>query len=55
MTAPALVTFECPTCALRYTAHPAATVTCTHAGTRHDAKRVAVAVEVQPLNMEPAQ
>ncbi len=45
VTALAVVAYVCPRCAKRYTAPPGSTITCTHAGTRHDAHRAELAKE----------
>ena len=43
VTALALAVYVCPRCAKRYTAPPGSTITCTHAGTRHEAFKREVA------------
>lgn len=45
VTALALAVYVCPRCAKRYTAPPGSTITCTHAGTRHEAFKSELAKE----------
>ena len=47
MRALALAVYVCPRCAKRYTAPPGSIITCTHAGTRHEAFKSELAKETQ--------
>jgi len=45
VTALALAVYVCPRCATRWTAPPGSTITCTHAGTPHEAFKSELAKE----------
>ena len=45
MRAPTVVAYDCPRCAKRYTAPPHSIITCTHAGTTHEAFKPELAKE----------